>query len=350
MNRSIPLRLPCALLLAASLMAPATAQEITQFQNGQVADANAVNKNFNDLKTAVAAADAKGTAADAKATTAVDTATAALSTASGAATSAGNALAAAGTAQATADGAQATATMAQTALNTLSNALTFASNIFDRLDVGTLAATGSIDRYVTVRTRAGSVARGGFKMRVSDENLGFTIENDDRIASLGLNFLRFTGSSTGSSDLFIRRSDGNVGIGTTSPTSAKLSVNGEIRFGFGQALRSVASSEEALRIVRGRVDSAGAWSGSGFTASRQSAGVYIITFTSQFSGEPTVTASVLSDGPDGAFQDNTINVTLASTNQVTIYTYDIDPMPTGSNPAETDPQDTAFTFIAIGPR
>lgn len=70
MNFSLSTRIPQTLLLGIGLVAPAMAQALTTFENGEVADATAVNANFNGLKTAVTAADTKATAADGKAVTA----------------------------------------------------------------------------------------------------------------------------------------------------------------------------------------------------------------------------------------------------------------------------------------
>lgn len=71
MNLSLTNQLPVATFLLGALFAvPATAQNLTQFTNGTVADANAVNSNFTQLKNSVTAAAAAATAANDAATAA----------------------------------------------------------------------------------------------------------------------------------------------------------------------------------------------------------------------------------------------------------------------------------------
>lgn len=65
MHDPLPTKLPLALLLGAGLSLPSMAQNLTQFQNGQVADANAVNANFNAVQGAADAALASADAAQA---------------------------------------------------------------------------------------------------------------------------------------------------------------------------------------------------------------------------------------------------------------------------------------------
>ena len=79
------------------------------------------------------------------------------------------------------------------------------------------------DRYVKLTAAGGHRFRVGLKLMVYQENFGFTIENDDRRESYGLNILR-NQFDVATSMLFIQRADGNVGIGTTAPTN-RLQVN-----------------------------------------------------------------------------------------------------------------------------
>tara|TARA_R110002072_G_scaffold273219_2_gene433720 strand:- start:34690 stop:35673 length:984 start_codon:yes stop_codon:yes gene_type:complete len=81
MNFSLSNRIPQVLLLTAGLATPIMAQNLTQFANGQTADANAVNANFSSLKSAVDAANAAATSAQAIADTAQAAATTAQSAA-----------------------------------------------------------------------------------------------------------------------------------------------------------------------------------------------------------------------------------------------------------------------------
>lgn len=79
------------------------------------------------------------------------------------------------------------------------------------------------DHHLTMRTAGGYAWRTGIRLRVYNENIGFTIENDDRPGSLGLNVKRHdmadgeAASLEGLSALFIERINGNVGLGTTVP-------------------------------------------------------------------------------------------------------------------------------------
>lgn len=79
------------------------------------------------------------------------------------------------------------------------------------------------DHYLTMRTAGGHAYRTGIRLRVYNEQHGFTIENDDRPGSLGLNLKRHDAidgdaSFEGISSLFVERATGNVGFGTTTPS------------------------------------------------------------------------------------------------------------------------------------
>jgi hypothetical protein len=90
-----------------------------------------------------------------------------------------------------------------------------------RFDAGNGLEFGSFnaaDTFLTMRTAGGNKYRSGVQLRVYNDQLGFDIENDDRIASEGLNISRLDAGAT-SSSLFISRLNGNVGLGTTAPRS-----------------------------------------------------------------------------------------------------------------------------------
>jgi len=80
-----------------------------------------------------------------------------------------------------------------------------------------------------ISTAGGNRFRGGIQFKVYNEKLGFTIENDERHVSNGLNIIRHNDDAAGSSALFIQKSNGNVGIGTVKPGSHKLNVQGSAR-------------------------------------------------------------------------------------------------------------------------
>ncbi len=156
---------------------------------------------------------------------------------------------------------------------------------------------------------------------------------------------------------------GNVGIGNPTP-SAKLDVvgnalvSGNVTASGSVAAvgnvtaggKSVVVGEENLRIVRGEVfgqANNGACTvsvGSPFvSASRTAVGEYTVNFTSPFTGIPTVTASAFLNGPAGD-RDLFVSIAVrtASSVQVRIFA-------DGPDSGEF-PRDSAFTFIAIGPR
>ncbi|HEX2838486.1 MAG TPA: hypothetical protein VHN77_10195 [Phycisphaerales bacterium] len=134
---------------------------------------------------------------------------------------------------------------------------------------------------------------------------------------------------------FVIQTDGLVGIGTTAP-AAKLDVRGDIRLGVSGQYRAAAGTEN-LRIVRGSVTAAGTANfGSGFTVTRPSTGVYIITFTQPFTGVPSISVT-----PELADV-----VKLAMTNGVTSSTARIEV----SLRSDGSFSNCEFGFIAIGPR
>ena len=95
------------------------------------------------------------------------------------------------------------------------------------------------------------------------------------------NGISFMGLGTG---------NGNVGVGTSTP-AAKLDVRGDIKLGPSGQYQASGGTEK-IRVLRGTVSSAGSiLAGTGFTASRVITGVYLVTFSSAFSGTPSVTVT-----------------------------------------------------------
>ena len=103
-----------------------------------------------------------------------------------------------------------------------------ASRPNERLNIGSFAEEQ--DTYLALRTAGGNLFRSGIHFRVFDNQLGFTIENDERGVSNGLNILRYSpagDAQEGESTLFIDKQTGFVGINTVNP-QGRLDVNGAI--------------------------------------------------------------------------------------------------------------------------
>ena len=83
------------------------------------------------------------------------------------------------------------------------------------------------NRYLMLRTKGGNLYRAGIKLRVHDDTHGWTIEEDERVASNGLNVLRHDHNMEGKTALFIHRQTGRICIGDTNP-QATLDVRGDL--------------------------------------------------------------------------------------------------------------------------
>ncbi|NEZ61146.1 tail fiber domain-containing protein [Adonisia turfae] len=83
--------------------------------------------------------------------------------------------------------------------------------------------TSAADNYMKISTAGGNRFRAGIKLKVYNDNFGFTIENDERPRSLGLNVLRHSSDATGKTALFIAQGTGDIGMGTSTP-AAKLHI------------------------------------------------------------------------------------------------------------------------------
>jgi len=144
--------------------------------------------------------------------------------------------------------------------------------------------------------------------------------------------IQFFGGASQFERMRIVGDNGFVGIGTTTP-SQRLDVRGSIALGNGGELRA-ASGEENLRMLRGTFNASGSVVvGSAFTVSRLSAGTYLVTFNTAFSGVPTVTVTPQS-------QSLYVFVSNTAAGSVTINV---------RNTINT-PADAPMNFIAIGSR
>lgn len=131
----------------------------------------------------------------------------------------------------------------------------------------------------------------------------------------------------------------NVGIGTTVPAS-KLEVRGDIRLGSAGQFHAPAG-EENLRIISGTISFQGqVLQGTGFSSQLIENGKYRITFTTSFSGVPSVTA-VANRGSDSAVVVST-DFGSPSASQVTLVTWRLQDNNWGAS--------NDISFIAVGPR
>lgn len=130
---------------------------------------------------------------------------------------------------------------------------------------------------------------------------------------------------------------GDVGIGTTNPTE-QLDVRGNVKLGAAGDYFAVGAIQN-LRIVSGQISSAGGViSGTGFTASRSSEGIYQINFSQAFNATPVVVATAVAAEDD----DNVTTLRNLTSSGVQIRIKSVG--------GENELQDTAFTFVALGLR
>ncbi len=143
------------------------------------------------------------------------------------------------------------------------------------------------------------------------------------------------------SRLFVNGHTGDVGIGTAAPT-ARLDVAGDVRFAGLDAI----GSGTKVKVVWGAVSPQGATTaGEGFTVTRTGTGIYRITFTVPFSGQPVVVASrvfatLVAEAGTNAEPGETAVVDQVVADRAVVQTAD----------RAATRVDGGFTFVAIGPR
>ena len=127
--------------------------------------------------------------------------------------------------------------------------------------------------------------------------------------------------------------DGNVGIGTTSP-SEKLEVTGNIKLGTSEDLYAPGTPSNS-KMLRGYIlgDGSSMWS-EGITSQKTGTGAYSVTFDNPFSSVPTVVTTTFGGG-------SISSLTGFSANSFSVKT---------RNLSSGSLEDAPFTFIALGPR
>jgi hypothetical protein len=142
-------------------------------------------------------------------------------------------------------------------------------------------------------------------------------------------------------DKLVATAAGNVGIGTATP-SAKLEVRGSVKLGSRGDFFALGALAD-LRMVAGKV-SGGAASGIGIGFSwswlRSDPGHYTVAFQPPYDSVPVVVATLV-DTPD---RDAALTVVNVSAESFEVWSRDVSP------DNENAMKDSAFNFIAVGPR
>jgi len=158
---------------------------------------------------------------------------------------------------------------------------------------------------------------------------GSTTDANIYLGSYGNDVILYTNAAA-----LTAKASGLVGIGTSTPAE-KLDVRGNIKLGTsGQYFAP--SATENLRMLRGRVSSAGAvLTGTGFTSSRTNVGIYNIVFSTTFPVAPVLVAAAEAVGtPFYA------TVSFTTTTQAAVRTFN----------ASGAPADAGFSFMIAGTR
>jgi len=101
------------------------------------------------------------------------------------------------------------------------------ASLGERLQVGDLTDGVNADNFIRLATEGADIGylKTGVKFRSHSDLYGFTIQHETSATNDGFNILRHEGSVIGVSAFWIHRPTGNVGIGTTTP-STLLDVTG----------------------------------------------------------------------------------------------------------------------------
>jgi hypothetical protein len=174
----------------------------------------------------------------------------------------------------------------------------------------------------------------------------YTLQNSDGAANLGDGSFQIIDRTAVVARMIIDKT-GNVGFGIVPGTKIDLvgtiRTKGDVKLGSTGQLFAV-SGEENLRTVRGIVSvGAGAtvFAGSGFTVARTAGapiGAFTVTFSTAFTGLPSVTANAYSDLSGSVARTVAFQDIQANTVSVRVF-----------NDAG-GLEDQSFSFIAIGPR
>jgi len=130
---------------------------------------------------------------------------------------------------------------------------------------------------------------------------------------------------------------GRLGVGTDAPAEA-LDVRGNVKLG-GAGNYFALGALANWRVIAGTVPEAGNAANSGWTSSHAITGSYTVSFPVAFDATPIVVVTLV----DPLNDDNTICVRGVGQAGFTVLIKDI----TGGG---TTAQDSAFNFVALGPR
>lgn len=145
----------------------------------------------------------------------------------------------------------------------------------------------------------------------------------------------------GAGERWVLYSSGGVARLWSGDDKVSVDIAGNVRFGGALRYHAVGSPDNN-RMLCGRVNEVGPSVGTDWFVMHVGTGVYAVTFTVPFTATPVVTATLV----DPLAEDNVICVRNVSGNGFTCTVRDIDSAAVDGS----TPQDSAFNFIAVGPR